>query len=104
MTSLEAKRAAEYATLELNGFPAWAARLAATWPTEVGEVLLGEVNAELNLTSRAKVARCRIWSQALWRYAELSAKGCLRNYARETQFGTKALADSNDSLPGSSAR
>ena len=48
LTSLEARRAAEYATLELNGFPTWTARLAATWPTDVGEVLLIEVNAELN--------------------------------------------------------
>jgi hypothetical protein len=51
LTAPEARRAAEYATLELNGFPAWTARLAEAWPVEVGEVVLVEVNAELNDTS-----------------------------------------------------
>lgn len=48
LTSDEATRAAEYATLELNGFPAWTAPLAATWPAEVGRVVLGEIVAELD--------------------------------------------------------
>jgi hypothetical protein len=48
LTSGEATRAAEYATLELNGFPSWTAPLAAAWPAEVGWVVLGEVIAELD--------------------------------------------------------
>jgi hypothetical protein len=48
LTSGEAVLAAEYATLELNGFPSWTARLAAAWPIEVGRVLLGEILAELD--------------------------------------------------------
>ncbi len=48
--SAEAERAAEYATLELNGFPVWTARLAAAWPQEVGRVLLGEVIAQIDAT------------------------------------------------------
>lgn len=51
LTSDDARRAAEYATLELNGFPFWTARLAATWPAEVGEVMAGEALAELDDTS-----------------------------------------------------
>lgn len=48
LTSEEAARAAEYATLELNGFPSWTARLAAAWPAGSGQVVLGEVLAELD--------------------------------------------------------
>jgi hypothetical protein len=48
LTSSEATRAAEYATLELNGFPSWTTRLAAAWPAEVGQVVLCEVIAELD--------------------------------------------------------
>jgi hypothetical protein len=51
LTPQEAGRAAEYATLELNGFPAWTARLAAAWPAEVGDVVLNEILAELDDTS-----------------------------------------------------
>jgi hypothetical protein len=48
LTSDEATRAAEYATLELNGFPSWTAVLAATWPAELGRVVLGEILSELD--------------------------------------------------------
>jgi hypothetical protein len=55
-TSEEAARAAEYATLELNGFPSWTARLAAVWPVELGRVLLSELLAELDdATSQSHV-------------------------------------------------
>ena len=43
-----AKRAALYATLEINGFPAWLGELSERWPAEVSSVLLTEVKAELN--------------------------------------------------------
>jgi hypothetical protein len=48
LRSEDAIRAAEYATLELNGFPSWTARLAAAWPAELGRVMLGELLAELD--------------------------------------------------------
>jgi hypothetical protein len=47
----EARRAAEFATLELNGFPAWTGRLASAWPAEVGEVVAHEAIAEMKDTS-----------------------------------------------------
>ena len=47
----EARRAAEYLTLELNGFPAWTARLAVAFPKEVSGVMVGEVSAEMQDTS-----------------------------------------------------
>jgi hypothetical protein len=43
----DARRAAAYATLELNGFPAWFADLARAKPTEVHDVLSQEMKAEL---------------------------------------------------------
>jgi hypothetical protein len=45
----DARRATEYATLELNGFPSWLATLARAKPAVVRNVLLCEVRAELNL-------------------------------------------------------
>jgi len=49
LTSAEATRAAQYATLELNGFPSWFAPLAAAWPNEVAGILMGEVRARIAL-------------------------------------------------------
>ena len=43
----DACRAAAYATLELNGFPAWFADLARAKPTEVRDVLTQEMKADL---------------------------------------------------------
>ncbi len=48
LSSDEASLAAAYGTLELNGFPAWFAGLAAAKPTEVRDVLRREVEAEIN--------------------------------------------------------
>src|SRR5262249_29705130 len=48
LTTDEATRAAEFATLELNGLPSWTAALATTWPAELGRVVLGEILAELD--------------------------------------------------------
>jgi hypothetical protein len=52
----EATLAAGYATLELNGFPSWLARLAASNPGEVRTVLLGEISAELSRLDLAHYA------------------------------------------------
>jgi hypothetical protein len=51
LSSSEARRAVEYATLELNGFPAWIVDLARAKPDEVREVLSREVLAELKRPS-----------------------------------------------------
>lgn len=53
LTSEEALRAAQYATLELNGFPSWMTRLAVEWPREVGEILMPEILAELDAPAAA---------------------------------------------------
>jgi hypothetical protein len=45
----EARQAAEYATLELNGFPHWLPALARAKPSIVADVLLREASAELSL-------------------------------------------------------
>lgn len=47
LTNDEAIRAAEYATLEINGFPSWLAGLAAAKPGQVRKVLQEEIAAEL---------------------------------------------------------
>jgi hypothetical protein len=52
-SSDDARRAASYATLELNGFPAWLTALAQAKPAEVRAVLSTEVVAELNRPSNA---------------------------------------------------
>lgn len=48
LDSALASRAARYATLELNGLPAWIADLSKTWPTEVANVLIHEIQFELS--------------------------------------------------------
>jgi hypothetical protein len=52
-SSDDARRAAGYATLELNGFPTWLAALAEAKPDEVRAVLSIEIVAELNRRSDA---------------------------------------------------
>jgi len=47
LTEAEARRAAGYATLELNGFPRWIDALAARWPDVVREVLGRELESEI---------------------------------------------------------
>jgi hypothetical protein len=44
----QAVRAAEYATLEINGFPSWVAALATAWPAAVEKVLACEAASELD--------------------------------------------------------
>jgi hypothetical protein len=50
LSSDEARRATEYATVELNNFPFWIKDVAATHPTEVRDVLLKEVVSEIERT------------------------------------------------------
>jgi hypothetical protein len=51
LTADQAVLAAQYATLEINGFPSWLSSLAQTWPNQVGEVFLREVQAQLAETA-----------------------------------------------------
>ena len=48
LTEQQAIRAAEYATLELNGFPDWIAALAAAWPAAVEKVFAQEAASNLD--------------------------------------------------------
>ena len=48
LTMEHAIRAAEYATLEINGYPAWIDSLAEAWPIAVEQVLTKEAISELN--------------------------------------------------------
>jgi hypothetical protein len=49
LTRADARIAAAFATVELNGFPSWFARLAAAYPDEVDAVVGAELTAELAL-------------------------------------------------------
>jgi len=50
LTSIEAMRAAGYATLEINGFPRWLSNLVAAKPAELRTVLLAEIVEEITRT------------------------------------------------------
>lgn len=79
LTKEQAVRAAEFATLEINGFPEWIGALAAAWPAAVEQVLGKEARCDLdNLTpgiycqtleyiSRGPESLPRLMSLALWR-------------------------------------
>lgn len=91
LTEAEAFRAAEYATLEINGFPNWIGPLAAAWPAAVVEVLTREAASDLdNLTSsihcqtledinRGAESLTRLTSTALW--DELKTRPALNQVA-----------------------
>lgn len=87
LTEQQAIRAAEYATLELNGFPDWIAALVAAWPAAVEKVLAQEVASNLDdptplghyqiveTISRSDESLTRLMSRTLWR--ELQARSDL---------------------------
>jgi hypothetical protein len=52
LTADDAKLAASYATLELNGFPSWLSSLAKAKPKEVVEVLLSEMRWEFSVVGQ----------------------------------------------------
>lgn len=91
LTVEQAVRAAEYATLEINGFPNWIGALAAAWPVAVEQILAKEAASDLdNLTSdfhcqtlediyRGPESLARLMSLALWR--ELQARPDLNQLA-----------------------
>ena len=51
LTGAEARRATQYATLEINGLPAWLELLAARFPTEVSGVLIAEIQSDIQNTA-----------------------------------------------------
>ncbi|MCX4177690.1 MULTISPECIES: hypothetical protein [Paraburkholderia] len=87
----QAIHAAEYATLEINGFPDWIAALAAAWPTAVEKVLAQEAASELDdptpgvhyqtleAISRSDESLVRLMSPTLLR--ELQARSDLNRVA-----------------------
>lgn len=91
LTEQQAIRAAEYATLELNGFPEWIAALVLAWPTAVEDVLVREVASNLDEStpeghytildaiSRSDDRLVRLMSPALMR--ELNARPDLNRAA-----------------------
>lgn len=97
LTPEEAKRAAEYATLEIGSFPAWLASLAASWPNEVEEVLAREAATELDLPEaggwyrtldqldRASQEVITVMTPAVWR--ELQIRTNLSARALEPMLG-----------------
>jgi hypothetical protein len=57
LTSSDATRAAQYATLELNGFPAWFGALVMAWPREVADVLMVEVRSQISAGESQPIPR-----------------------------------------------
>jgi hypothetical protein len=51
LSSANARRAAQYAVLEINGFPSWLVLLARKFPAEVRAVLMGEMEADIQNTA-----------------------------------------------------
>ena len=79
LTSSDAIRAAQYATLELNGFPTWFGALAAAWPREVADVLMAEVRSKISVEGNAEsMVSCRTLStdrsRLQQRFSSLSSK------------------------------
>ncbi|MCZ7560468.1 MAG: hypothetical protein M5U30_10755 [Burkholderiaceae bacterium] len=95
LTEEQAIRAAEYATLEINGFPDWVEALTVAWPKAVEQVLTREAVSDLdNPTAgahyqtleyiyRGPERLTRLMSPALWR--ELQARPDLN------QLGLRSL-------------
>jgi hypothetical protein len=78
LTEEQATRAAEYATLEINGLPDWTAALVAAWPAALAKVLAREIASELDnpspdthyqtleYISRGDEGLSRLMAPALW--------------------------------------
>ena len=55
LTSSDAIRAAQYATLEINEFSPWFDGLAAAWPGEVADVLMAEVRSQISMVGNQPI-------------------------------------------------
>ena len=87
----QAVRAAEYATLEINGLPPWTSALVSAWPAAVEKVLAGEAASDLDNPasgihyqvlediSRGDDGLVRLMAPALWR--ELQVRRDLQQLA-----------------------
>jgi hypothetical protein len=87
LTEQEAVRAAQFATLELNGFPEWLVELATVWPGPVAQVLAKEAISDLDdpvpgvhhqilefIDRSPKPIASLLWSHL---YSELQARSAL---------------------------
>jgi hypothetical protein len=91
LTEEQAARAAEYATLEINGFPKWIGALVAVWPEAVEQVLAHEAASDLDNPTpgvhyqtledinRGAEGLARLMAPSLWR--ELQARPDLNQLA-----------------------
>lgn len=99
LTSDEATRAAAYATLELNGFPAWLTSLAKACPEEVRTVLLVEITSQLDqATTGPYVGELHDVVYGPKEIAELMAPALLQELERRPQLAGHALTDVLDVL------
>ena len=91
LTEEQATRAAEYATLEINGFPKWIEALVAAWPEAVEQVLAQEAASDLDSATpsvpyktlddinRGAESLARLMAPSLWQ--ELQARPDLNQLA-----------------------
>jgi hypothetical protein len=96
LSSDDARRAVEYATLELNGFPDWVADLARVKPDEVRAVLRREVLAELNRPNTAHVNVLQDIARGDKMIAELMAPLVLAEIEARPNLATEVLARALD--------
>jgi hypothetical protein len=106
LTEEQAVRAAEYATLEINGFPDWTAALAAAWPAAVERVLAKEAASDLDNPTpgvhyqtlediyHGPESLTHLTSPALWR--ELKSRPALSQRALRTLLPILARGMSED--------
>lgn len=89
----EAILAAEYATLEINGYPAWLLGLAQAKPAQVREVLLSEVSAELDDPApKPRYDNLEDIARADARIAGLMAPAFLSKLRQRSNIPTQALS------------
>ena len=92
-TTTQATLAAEYATLELNGLPAWIADLARAKPEEVRQVLLREVVYELSTSGEQdRLEVLEDISRAERPVLELMAPVLLEELSRRAEIDCKGLS------------
>jgi hypothetical protein len=97
LNSDDARRAAGYATLELNGFPSWLAALADAKPDEVKSVLSTEITAELNRPSDApRFGMLQDVAHGDSAIAELTAPVVLSELERRTALPANVLSQCLD--------
>lgn len=101
LTEEQATRAAEYATLEINGLPEWTAALVSTWPAAVEKVLAQEVASDLDNptpgihyqalenVARGDESLARLMAPTLWR--EMQARRDLTQLALRPMLSVLTL-------------